>query len=164
MLSTSDSKILTSPFSECFIKYVKSKVLKRMESFRPKNDFSCQQRKLLLPVSGGVSSVVLLQVLDSHIQRQLASRGRAAYDLHVLIVNTSYLDESPIADGLLDRFKDGFSSPRFSLLSLDAVFKLDEGIHDGLSELGYPKQGREEPRPGLQRLMDSATSPTARLD
>src|SRR5439155_13043867 len=25
-------------------------------------------------------------------------------------------------------------------------------------------QGREEPRPGLQRLMDSATSPTARLD
>ena len=135
-----------------------------MESYRLKSDSSHQQRKLLLPVSGGVSSVVLLQVLDSHIQRQLASRGRAAYDLHVLIVDTSCTDQDSTAASLLERFKDTFTSPHFSLLSLDAVFKLDDDIHDALSELGFHRDGQEESMAALERLLKSATTPTCRSD
>ena len=154
----------TEASSECFIKYVKSKVLKRMESYRLKNDSSHQQRKLLLPASGGVSSVTLLQILDAHIQRQLASRGRAAYDLHVLIIDTSCVDQSPVATGLVERFGNAFRSPRFSLLSLDAVFRLDDGIHEALSRLDFHQQRHELPQAELERLMKSATSPTCRSD
>jgi cytoplasmic tRNA 2-thiolation protein 2 len=150
--------------SECFTKYVKSKVLKRMESYRLKNDSSHQQRKLLLPVSGGVSSVVLLQVLDSHIQRQLASRGRAAYDLEVLVIDKSSIDQSPSPVGLVECFKDTFPHSRFSLVSLDAVFKIDYDIHDALSSLGFHMEGAEEPQAELERLMKSATTPTTRAD
>ena len=157
-------EIRTETPSECFVKYVKSKVLKRMESYRLKNDSSHQQKKLVLPVSGGVSSVVLLQVLDSHIQKQLASSGRAAYDLHVLIVDTSCTAQDSTAAGLLERFRDTFTSPHFSLLSLDAVFKLDDDIYDALSELGFHRDGQEEPAAELERLLKSATTPTCRSD
>jgi cytoplasmic tRNA 2-thiolation protein 2 len=150
--------------SECFIKYVKSKVLKRMEPYRLKSDSPHQQRRLLLPVSGGVSSVVLLQVLDSHIQRQLSSRGRAAYDLEVLVVDKSSIDESPSPVNIVERFKDIFPASHFSLLSLDAVFKIDNDIHDALSKLGFGMEGDEEPQVELERLMKTATTPTTRAD
>src|SRR3954453_6943414 len=146
------------------MKYVKSKVLKRMESYREKNDSLHRQRKILLPVSGGVSSVVLLQVLDSHIQKQLASRGRAAYDLHVLVVDTSCIDQSCITLETFDGFKEAFPSHHVSLLSLDAVFQMDSDVHAALSQLGFPKQGHEEPEAELQRLMKFAMTPTTRSD
>lgn len=129
-----------------------------------KNDSSHRQKKLLLPVSGGVSSVVLLEVLNSHIQRQLASRGRAAYELEVLIVDTSCIDESAGAAGLVECFKDKFPTSHFSLLSLGAVFKLDNDIGNALSKLGFHKQGDEEPEAEVERLMKSALTPTCRSD
>jgi cytoplasmic tRNA 2-thiolation protein 2 len=135
-----------------------------MDSYRLKNNSSVQQRRLLLPVSGGVSSIALLQVLDSHIQRQLASRGRAAYGLDVLIVDTSCIDQSPSPVGLVECFKDMFPSPQFSLLSIDAVFQLDNDIQDALSKLGFHKREQEQPRAQIERLMKSATTPTCRSD
>lgn len=135
-----------------------------MESYRAKNDSLHRQRKLLLPVSGGVSSVVLLQVLDSHIQKQLASRGRAAYDLHVLVVDTSCIDQSPVIVESFGCFKEAFPSHHVSLLSLDAVFQMDNDVHAALSTLGFQKQGHEEPEAELQRLMKFAMTPTTRSD
>lgn len=135
-----------------------------MESYRLKNDTSHQKRRLLLPVSGGVSSVVLLQVLDFHIQRQLGSRGRAAYELEVLVIDTSCVDQIPSAVGLVESLKEIFPSRHFTLLSLDAVFKLDNGLPNALSDLGFHEDVGEEPQAGLERLMRSATTPTTRSD
>jgi cytoplasmic tRNA 2-thiolation protein 2 len=135
-----------------------------MESYRLKNDTSRPKRKLLLPVSGGVSSLVLLQVLDFHIQRQFVSRGRAAYELEVLVVDTSCIDQTSSAVGLVESLEEIFPSRHFTLLSLDAVFKMDHDLHSALSDLGFHENMGEEPQAGLERLMRSATTPTTRSD
>ena len=123
-----------------------------MEPYRLKDGTSQQKRKLLLPVSGGVSSLVLLQVLDFHIQRQLASRGRAAYGLEVLIVDTSCIGHIPSAADLVESLKEIFPSHHFTLLSLDTVFDIDHDLPSALSDLGFDGYMGEEPRAGLERL------------
>lgn len=135
-----------------------------MESYRVKNDSSHQQRKLLLPVSGGVSSVVLLQVLDGHIQRQLASRGRASYDLAVLIIDTSCIDTTPGVMHLVGCVKDAFPSTQVSLLSLEAVLTMDNDIDNTLASLGFAREGDEEAQAELEHLIECATTPTTRAD
>ena len=135
-----------------------------MEPYRLKDCTLQQKRKLLLPFSGGVSSLVLLQVLDFHIQRQLASRGRAAYGLEVLVVDTSCIGHIPSTADLVESLKEIFPSHHFTLLSLDTVFDIDHDLPSALSDLGFHGCMGEEPRAGLERLMGSATTPTTRSD
>ena len=150
--------------SDCFIKYVKSKVLKRMESYRIKGDSDKQPRKLLLPVSGGVSYVVLLQILDAQLQRQLASRGRAAYDLHVVLVDTSLVAGNVSTAGKFQIIKDHFPSHKYSILSLESVFGQDKDIADALRKIGFHKAKTENSQTALKDLLTSATTPTSRSD
>ena len=64
-----------------------------MDSFRVRNSSPNAQRKLLLPVSLGFSSVSLIHILDHHIARQLSRTGRAGYSLHVTHVTSSNEDK-----------------------------------------------------------------------
>ena len=146
------------------MRYVKTKVLKRMESYRFKKSSFERSPKLLLPVSGSVSSIVLLQVLDSQLQRQLTSRGRTAYDLHILIVDTSAIDPGSPNEDMLDQLENQFPSYRFSMLPLAKIFELDENIHDALSTLGFATKIAVDPQEALEGLFNSATTPTTRSD
>lgn len=71
----------------CFRKYVASKIWKRMESYSFRYQTSKTTRKLLLPLSGGLSGIVLLHVLDQQLQRQFEKQGRVAYELVLVHVH-----------------------------------------------------------------------------
>ncbi|RMZ76704.1 hypothetical protein DV737_g4686, partial [Chaetothyriales sp. CBS 132003] len=80
--------------SDCLIRYVQSKVFKRMESFRFRKSMTDEaaatpgmKKRLLLPLSGGVSSLALLHVLDVQLARQLEKQNRTAYELVLVHVD-----------------------------------------------------------------------------
>lgn len=74
--------------SECFCKYVSTKVVKRMElSFRVRDSTPGHQPELLVPFSFGPCSNALLHVLSQHLRGQSQKSGRTGYQLHVLHVD-----------------------------------------------------------------------------
>ena len=153
---------------DCFIRYVNSKVLKRMESYRFKNNKDDNTRCLLLPVSGGISSLVLMQVLESQMQRQLANRSRTAYQLKVVLV-----DEDVELGGLqkvhrtawYGKLQTKFPSLSFLIIKdLSEVFDLDRAVEDDLRAFGLNKQRAESNRDFTLRILSSAASVTAGTD
>lgn len=149
-------------YRECFIKYISSKPVKRIESYRWKDDVGEQPLTLLLPVSGGVSSVVLLQILDRSLQRQFLKRGRKPYGLHLLMVETPSLVSDGSAAANFNRLKQKFPSHTFSIIPLSEVFKLDSSIYEDLSDLGAQKRGT--PQASLYTLLSCCKTATSRTD
>ncbi|KAL2438554.1 Cytoplasmic tRNA 2-thiolation protein 2 [Exophiala dermatitidis] len=149
----------------CFSRYVNSKVLKRMESYRFKARSEDEKDRLLLPISGGVSSLVLLQVLDTQLQKQLAKRNRTAYDLVIVRVILPEEEASTSLDQCYEELKQRFSSHTFlQPPKLQEVFETDDRIERDLEHLGIKRQAGESSQTLLQRITTLATSVTARAD
>lgn len=88
------------------------------------------QRKLLLPISGGISSSTLLNVLDGHVGGQFERTGRAGFEIHVLLVYTTTSDKEQ-SDLFLDAVKLRY--PRHK-------YHTSELLHD----LGQPSNEMQE--------------------
>jgi cytoplasmic tRNA 2-thiolation protein 2 len=157
-----DTRQTADCYSDCFIKYITSKPIKRIESYKLKNDAGEERIKLLLPVSGGVSSVVLLPILDQYLQRQTSRRGWSTYELHVLMVETSSTSTVGNLATIFNGLRQQFPSHTFSLLPLSAVFDLDESIRKDLSELGIREQ--VSAKASLETILSSITTPSSRAD
>ncbi|KAF7506234.1 hypothetical protein GJ744_012126 [Endocarpon pusillum] len=147
---------------ECFIKYIGSKPVKRVKSYRLKEEVTEQPQKLLLPVSGGVSSVVLLQILDGLLQRQFSNRGRKPYELHLLMVEAPSLVSDRSVAATFNRLKQKFPSHTCSLVPLPEVFKLDSSICEDLSDLGA--QRGKTPQASLDTLLSCSKTASSRTD
>jgi len=151
--------------SECFSRYLNSKVLKRMESYRFRTLGGDQKCRLLLPLSGGISSLVLLQVLDAQLQRQIAKRNMTAYDL--VIAHVMLPDESASAfiDEQLNQLAFKFSSHKFlPKFELSASLSLDRALEQDLKNLGLERQDQEPEVEFFNRIMANAASVTTRAD
>jgi cytoplasmic tRNA 2-thiolation protein 2 len=152
---------------DCFIKYVNSKALKRMESYRFKSNGDETERRLLLPVSGGVSSLVLLQLLDSQMQRQRALRNRTAYELWVVLIEDPKIvgAQSPREAFWYATLQNRFASVTFlPIQSMHNVFILDPTIEDDLETFGLKRSEGEHDEDFTLRVLGSATSLTAGAD
>lgn len=103
---------------QCFITYVRSKVVKKMDSFRVRNNKSDDRRRLLLALSLGVSSLSLLHILDQHIDRQISRTGRPGFSLHIVFINnsTEHLECSDLSS-----LKDIYNRHEYSVLDFDAT-------------------------------------------
>nr|POF14174.1 cytoplasmic trna 2-thiolation protein 2 [Quercus suber] len=103
----------------CFVKYVSTKIVKRMESFRVRNSDPDHQRILLVPLSFGPCSIALLHVLSQHRQSQVERTGRPGYRLHVLYVATL---DSQSSEEHLRAIKDRYPEHVYSTFGLlDAI-------------------------------------------
>ncbi|KAF2421531.1 hypothetical protein EJ08DRAFT_491389 [Tothia fuscella] len=117
---------------DCFVKYVHTKVIKRMEAFRTRHSTADQTRVLLLPVSFGVSSITLLHILDGHLKAQNERTGRKGFALHVLFVEEelSTREELEKKVGFL---KERYGRHEFSSIHLSQIFK-SGGNSDEISQ------------------------------
>jgi cytoplasmic tRNA 2-thiolation protein 2 len=152
---------------DCFIKYVNSKALKRMELYRFKSNNHDIGRRLLLPVSGGVSSLVLLQLLDSQMQRQRAMRNRTAYELWVVLIEDfrTTVNANTRTFPWYTTLQKRFTSVSFiPIMSLHDVLALDTTIEDDLQAFGLIRSEAECDRDFTLRILESATSLTAGAD
>ncbi|KAF2703387.1 cytoplasmic tRNA 2-thiolation protein 2 [Pleomassaria siparia CBS 279.74] len=150
---------------DCFLRYVHTKVIKRMESFRVRFSDNDQQRKILLPISFGVSSVTLLHILDQHLRTQAEKTRRTGFSLSILFVDTSSVEKSCSGDTLMARVQERYPDHQYASLPLHDVFRLVDkdtsllGLVPGLKsnqDLSSPEQ--------LSSLINSLTSATARAD
>ena len=144
-----------------------TKVSKRLEANKVRSAYNETPRKLLIPLSLGVSSLALLHVLDQQVRAQLQKSNRIPYTLHVLFVDESiYVTHSAAYRGEFDKLKQRFPLHEFSMASLDEV--LDYEIPD-LDEMFMSKtlsdeshtQSRKE---RLTAMLSSLPSATSRLD
>ena len=150
--------------NECFVKYVSSKVLKRMESYRFKNNLSGQTRKLVLPLSTGVSSVSLLHILNAQLQRQVASRGRTAYGLRVLMIDIPGSDRQALLSNARDKYREVFPEQSFACLPLSSVFTLDANIIPALKMLKFSLEDQIDDDEQLTRLFSQVKTASSRTD
>lgn len=151
--------------ADCFTRYVNSKVLKRMESYRFKNLDGNQKRRLFLPVSAGISSLVLLYILDTQLQRQIANRNRTAYDLVIAcVVPYDQTDTASIREWYA-QLESRLSSHKFlPVVDLHASLMLDRSLENDLRQLDYHRQNDESDSAFFARLLGSTASVTTAAD
>ena len=160
LVAKAHSPLLTL-HSDCFVRYVHTKVIKHMEAFRVRNADPNHQRKLLLALSLGASSVTLLHILDHLLKTQNSKTGRTGFALSVLFVET---DSEPSSHEILAKVKDLYPDYSLTSLPLHEVFSLVPE-NDKLSAL-LPSTVAENLSPAekLAHLFNSLTSATARSD
>ncbi|KAK5939316.1 Cytoplasmic tRNA 2-thiolation protein 2 [Knufia obscura] len=148
--------------NDCFRKYVSSKILKRMETYRFKNQVGNAKKRLFLPISGGVSSLVLLQVLDTQIKKQLDQQNRTAYDLVLFHVAPQDNDGG---EDWWQHVQAQFGLHTYlPIIKLAGVSQNDKHIEEDLQLLGLSRQEGETDEQFLTRLFTSTKSATARSD
>jgi cytoplasmic tRNA 2-thiolation protein 2 len=136
-----------------------------METFRVRNSAPDHQRKILLPLSFGVSSVVLLQILDYHLKTQKAKTGRTGFSLIVLFVDCSSVENAAPNAGLLGQVSERYSDHQYATVPLEDICRIgaaDDALLDLLPDSSLKKSG--SPLERLWTLMNSLTSATARAD
>ncbi|RDL39711.1 Cytoplasmic tRNA 2-thiolation protein 2 [Venustampulla echinocandica] len=149
----------------CFIQYVMTKAVKRMETYRVRGP-STQVRKLLLPFSFGPSSASLLYMLDQHIQGQFDRRRRAAYELYVVHIDL-YLDPADRKDAseLLEKYEARFPRHTYLSIGLEEALLLDDIDWKALNIERPPETDVQRPAAErLQHLLGSMSSATSRAD
>ncbi|KAI7088320.1 hypothetical protein KC356_g3447 [Hortaea werneckii] len=149
----------------CFSKYVSTKVVKRMESFRVRHSDPGKQRTLLLPLSHGPCSTALLHLLHQHLQGQTEKTGRTGFKLHVLHIK--HPEEEENDDSLLNKVRECYPTHAFTAIPLADVLSC-EGVPELLQREPLPrsKNDNESSNGGtqLEKVFASLTSPTSKDD
>lgn len=101
------------------MKYIATKVLKRLETNKLRGGFKDPQRTLLVPISFGVSSIALLHVLDQQLSSRAESGRHAGYNLHVLFVDQSAVLEQTSIQYSLEALKQRYRSHTYTVVSLE---------------------------------------------
>lgn len=153
--------IRTEPLcAPCFTKYVSTKVIKRMESFRVRHSEPGQEPKLLLPLSFGPGSVVLLYLLSRHLEGQREKTGRVGFGLRVVFVGEGEGER-------LGRVREVFPGCEVEVVPLEevaAVEDLSNFLPDRESEKDEQSDGARKTTTSLQDLLASLPSPSSRTD
>lgn len=148
----------------CFSKYVQTKVVKRLESFRVRHSEPGDERAVLLPLSLDACSVTLLHVLSRHLKGQVEKTGRTGYKLCVLHVKGIRAhDEARGANLLFSQLKERFPEHEYHAVELSDALSL-EGVsrvlHDGTVNTSQPQDAEQS----LCRTLDQSTSFSSRQD
>lgn len=104
------------------MKYVATKILKRMETNKLRGGFKDPQRTLVVPISFGVSSITLLHVLDQQLSNRAEAGRHAGYNLQILFVDQSAVLEQASVYDSLDVLKQKYPSHTYTVVSLEDCF------------------------------------------
>lgn len=149
--------------SDCFARYVHTKCIKRLETFRVNFAAQDQQRRILLPLSFGVASTTLLHILDLHLKTQKSKTGRTGFAIHAILIQDP--EQSLPTEKLLQNARERYPDHQYTSLPLHDVFRLipdDASLRD-LVPGGAGKRNLT-PQEYLAYLINSLTSATARAD
>jgi len=137
------------------VRFIHTKVIKRLEAtnFRVRDSTKNLKRKLLLPISGGISSITLLHVIDGHLQGQISRTGRPAFEIEVLFVNDG-VDSDEDVHKFVASAKTKYSRHEYSITS----FSKPES--QGSTQ---PEDAKSSPG-NASDILGSLKSPTSRSD
>jgi len=139
-----------------------------MESFRVRHSTPDQTRKLLLPMSFGVSSITLLHILDYQLKIQTAKTGRTGYQLLVVFVDTSAVEKNVPNSIMMTPLRNQFKEHSYAVVPLKDVYSIANSASNELTEGLVDETTKEEAISNekmLENLFTSlASSSTARAD
>ena len=145
------------------MKYVATKVLKRMETNKLRGAFKETPKTLLLPVSLGFSSTSLLHVLNQQLASQRERSGKALYKLHVLFIDQSTPSGNTQRRETFRLLKQRYPSHTYSSAPLEDIFDYDvDNEHEVLNVNGGSAELARRDR--LQQALSSLPSATSRAD
>ena len=105
------------------MRYVATKALKRLETNKLRGGFKEPQKTLLISVSFGVSSIVLLHLLDQQLGTRAESGRHTGYNLHILFVDQStVLSHASLHDSLA-LLKQRYPSHMCTAVSLEDCYE-----------------------------------------
>lgn len=151
----------------CLVRFISSKILKRLDSVRPRVQnqgakIAPERPRLLVPLSGETSSTALLGVLVAHIRRQIEKTGRTGYQIVGCHVG---MDMSEGVAEWWSKVTETFPECEFlPVVRLTDVLTLDLDIIRDLSLVDLEKTADEDADDFLLRMFTSARSATARLE
>lgn len=168
---------------DCFLHYVRSKVIKRMEGFRVRHSKSSTSgtspRKLLLPITFGASSLALLHILSEHLKSQKERVKKTGYQLLVVYVDESVIKKNTPALERLDEVKgrivaaEGREEITFLTVPLEDIYSFKNAAEEAIeSEVEENTSNRMMIRDGpniddksrLQSLLSALASRTSQAD
>lgn len=144
----------------CFDKYVQTKVVKRMETFRVKNSEPGQEKTLLLPLSFGPCSTALLYTVSRHLQGQIAKTGRTGFKLHILHVHQE--ESSEPSDEILEQVRQRYPQYSYSNIALSSITEHTSLLPSTFKELVTNES--QTPTEKLTSLLTTLPSATSRAD
>ncbi|KAF1830079.1 cytoplasmic tRNA 2-thiolation protein 2 [Decorospora gaudefroyi] len=147
---------------DCFARYVHTKCIKRLESFRV--HFGAEQPpRILVPLSFGVSSLTLLHILNRHLQTQKSKTGRTGFAISAVYIQDPGQDLP--AEHWLEKARQQYPDHQYASLPLHEVFRLvpdDASLQALVPQLEH--QGNASPQQRFAHLINSLSSATARAD
>ena len=147
------------------MKYIVTKVLKRLEINKLRAGFKDRQKTLLIPISFGVSSLVLLHLLDQQLSNRANAGRHAGYNLHILHVDQStVLGQASLHDSLTV-LKQRYPSHTYTAVSLEDYH--DYGIDlemPALADAATNDNTSLDKRMRLNQILSSLPSATSRAD
>jgi cytoplasmic tRNA 2-thiolation protein 2 len=135
----------------------------------PKSQKEYVPPKLLLPLSLGVSSSVLLHILDWQLERQRANpHAREAYQLHVLVIEPSTISPRHSSfDSNFEQLQKTFPTHNFTRLPFHSVFdyvpEMKELIHEYAGP-GFAHDNFQSDKARLAAFRDCVPSATSKDD
>ena len=139
-----------------------TKAIKRLETFRV-NFHTNEERKVLLPLSFGVSSITLLHILDLHLKTQMSKTGRTGFALSIVAIGNAE-ETLPIKD-FLEKVRTQYPGHEYAALPLQDVFCAipdDAALRNLVPESA--RGGNFSAQEQMASLINSLTSATARAD
>ena len=139
----------------CFSKYVQTKIVKRMETFRVKNSEPGKERTLLLPLSFGPSSTALLYVVSRHLKGQIEKTGRTGFKLHVMHIQ---LPGESGSEEIFEQVKQRYPEHTYSSISLSSITEHDNLIPSDFQQTTQPAQSPDDKLTAILSALPTATS------
>ncbi|EME85939.1 uncharacterized protein MYCFIDRAFT_202333 [Pseudocercospora fijiensis CIRAD86] len=156
--------VRTEPLCEhCFTKYVHSKVVKRMDSFRVRHAGPAHHRKLLLPLSFDACSLALLHILSQHQRGQAEKTGRKGYKLYILHIDNGSAVTTDDGSSLA-KVKSRYPEHEYQTMPMSNLFSLDD-MSGLFPESVTSDQGNQlDDNERLSALLAASKSATTRQD
>lgn len=157
-------------YRACFERYVSLKVLRRIENYRrPKSIPNGERHKLLLPLSFGLSSSVLLHIVNAQMERQLSKPyPLVGFEIHVLVIEPSTISPaSSFADERFDLVQKSFPRHSYKKVPFHSIFDYQPKICDVISQFageGYVDDASRTNQERLDAFRASISTATSKVD
>lgn len=162
--------MICKTYRPCFERYVSLKVLRRIENYRrPKSMSTGERYKLLLPLSLGLSSSVLLHAVNAQIERQLSKpHPLVGFDIHVLVIEPSTVAPANVdAEERFALVQQSFPRHSYEKIPFHSIFEYDPEIYNVLPKFAGEHFVDDASRTNQERLdafRASASTATSRVD
>ena len=149
---------------ECFVKYVHTKVIKRLESNKIRGGFNEPVRHILLALSLGVSSVSLLHLLDTQLKERSHQGRHPGFVLHLLFIDESSIAGRTSLQKQIQTVRSTFSAHEIDAIPIQDCFKYGINIDEYSRGKGQSEDQATDPLQRLETCLTTVGSATSKAD